>query len=202
MKEIIRMAQTKLTGRIFAMSLAVLFFVTSFGFTFIILWQVHQQNQAQKDQTAQTASAAKSATTPSNQSKGGNTNMNNSNKLEGKALAGFTPTASITSLQTEDTKVGTGKAATASSNVTVNYTGAVASTGTVFQSSLDSGQPVTFPLSGVIKGWSQGIPGMKVGGERRLLIPASLAYGANPPQGSGIPANADLVFDVTLLKIK
>ncbi|HTB49185.1 MAG TPA: FKBP-type peptidyl-prolyl cis-trans isomerase, partial [Verrucomicrobiae bacterium] len=84
---------------------------------------------------------------------------------------------------------------------TVDYTGAVASTGIIFQSSKDTGQPATLSLSQVIAGWSQGIPGMKVGGTRRLLIPAGLAYGSNPPSGSGIPANADLVFDVTLDKI-
>jgi FKBP-type peptidyl-prolyl cis-trans isomerase len=77
----------------------------------------------------------------------------------------------------------------------------VASTGKIFQSSKDTGQPVPLSLSQVIAGWSQGIPGMKEGGTRRLLIPAALAYGAQPPQGSDIPANADLVFDVTVHKI-
>jgi FKBP-type peptidyl-prolyl cis-trans isomerase len=56
-------------------------------------------------------------------------------------------------------------------------------------------------LNQVIPGWTEGIPGMKVGGKRRLLIPAAQAYGANPPSGSNIPANADLVFDITLYKI-
>lgn len=114
----------------------------------------------------------------------------------------FTPiTTPLTQLQTQDLKVGTGEAVKPGATVTVDYTGAVASTGVIFQSSLDTGQPVTFSLNQVIKGWTEGIPGMKVGGTRRLLIPAALAYGANPPQGSGIPANADLVFDVTLHKI-
>ncbi|HVO86504.1 MAG TPA: FKBP-type peptidyl-prolyl cis-trans isomerase [Candidatus Binatia bacterium] len=125
------------------------------------------------------------------------------NKLEGTQLQNFTPVASVTSLQKIDTTVGTGAEAKANSNVTVNYTGAVAATGIIFQSSLDNnGQPVSFGLNQVIKGWSEGVPGMKVGGTRRLLIPASLAYGATPPSGSGIPANADLVFDITLLAVK
>ena len=127
--------------------------------------------------------------------------MDNSTKLQGKQLAGFTPVPSIPQLQELDTTPGTGAAVKAGQTVTVDYTGAVAATGIVFQSSKDSGQPATFPLSQVIAGWSQGIPGMKVGGIRRLLIPANLAYGANPPQGSGIPANADLVFDVSLHSI-
>jgi FKBP-type peptidyl-prolyl cis-trans isomerase len=107
----------------------------------------------------------------------------------------------VSQLEAADTSPGTGAIVKAGDTVTVDYTGAVASTGIIFQSSKDSGQPVTFPLNQVIAGWSQGIPGMKVGGTRRLLIPANLAYGANPPAGSGIPANADLVFDVTLHSI-
>ena len=136
-----------------------------------------------------------------------NTNSNqtkdNSKMLQGTQLSNFTPVAHVDSLQSTDTTVGTGAEAKASSTVTVNYTGAVAATGTIFQSSLDNGgQPVSFALNQVIKGWSEGVPGMKVGGTRRLLIPANLAYGANPPAGSGIPANADLVFDITLLAVK
>ena len=107
----------------------------------------------------------------------------------------------IDSLQKQDTTEGTGPEVKAGDTVTVDYTGAVAATCVIFQSSLDTGQPASFPLSNVIQGWQEGIPGMKVGGTRRLLIPAAQAYGANPPQGSGIPANADLVFDVTLHKI-
>jgi FKBP-type peptidyl-prolyl cis-trans isomerase len=63
------------------------------------------------------------------------------------------------------------------------------------------GQPISFGLDQVIKGWTDGVPGMKVGGTRRLVIPAEMAYGSTPPPGSGIPANAPLVFDITLHKI-
>jgi len=116
-------------------------------------------------------------------------------------LENFTPVASIPTLQKQDTTVGTGAEVKPGDTVTVDYTGAVAATGVIFQSSLDTGQPVSFPLGSVIAGWTDGVPGMKVGGTRRLLIPAAQAYGANPPAGSGIPANADLVFDITLHKI-
>ncbi|HZX73069.1 MAG TPA: FKBP-type peptidyl-prolyl cis-trans isomerase [Cyclobacteriaceae bacterium] len=120
-----------------------------------------------------------------------------------RKLEGFTPVASVPTLQKIDLKVGTGAEVQPGATVSVQYTGAVASTGVIFQSSKDFGSdPVTFPLSGVIKGWTDGIPGMKVGGTRRLIIPAAQAYGANPPAGSGIPANADLVFDVELVAIK
>lgn len=128
--------------------------------------------------------------------------VDDANKLQGKPLDNFTPGESIPELKIVDTVPGSGDAVVkASDTVTVDYTGAVASTGTIFQSSKDTGQPVSFPLSGVIPGWTQGVPGMKVDGTRRLFIPAALAYGATPPQGSGIPANADLVFDITLHKI-
>ena len=188
-------SKTKASHRVFALTLALLFFVSSFGVTFLILWQVHQQSSA--NSSANTSSATNSASTQTKSKE----NKVSANKLQGTKLVGFEPTSSIPELKTVDIKVGKGDAASAKSTVTVNYTGAVAATGIIFQSSLDSGQPATFPLNQVIKGWSEGIPGMKAGGVRRLLIPAALAYGANPQQGSGIPANADLVFDVTLIKI-
>ena len=123
-------------------------------------------------------------------------------KYQGAQLVSFTPVKHVPYVQCQDMKVGTGATATASSTVTAVYTGALAATGQIFQSSLDTGQPAQFALNQVIPGWTAAIPGMKVGGQRRLLIPAQYAYGANPPQGSGIPANADLVFDVTLLAAK
>lgn len=116
-------------------------------------------------------------------------------------LPDFTPLDSIPELQIEDRVPGTGATVEPSDTVTCHYIGAVAKTGAVFQSSRDFGKPISFPLSGVIAGWTEGVPGMKVGGTRRLLIPAAKAYGANPPYGSGIPANADLVFDIELVAI-
>jgi len=120
-----------------------------------------------------------------------------------KILNNFTPVSKVSTLEKIDIIKGTGDEVKAGATVSVHYTGAVAATGAIFQSSKDFGnEPVTFPLSGVIKGWTDGIPGMKIGGTRRLVIPSEMAYGANPPGGSGIPANADLVFDVELIAIK
>ncbi len=94
---------------------------------------------------------------------------------------------------------GTGPTATAGSTVTVQYVGVLYKGGKQFDASWNdgSGQPTSLPLSGVIKGWQQGIPGMKVGGRRELIIPSSLGYGAagSPPK---IPANAALVFVIDL----
>lgn len=133
------------------------------------------------------------------------TELNQINNMEQnvRILNSFTPVEKVLSLQKIDIVSGTGAEVKTGDTVSVHYTGAVASTGEVFQSSKDFGiEPVTFPLGGVIKGWTEGIPGMKVGGTRRLVIPAEMAYGSNPPPGSGIPANADLVFDVELVGIK
>jgi len=105
-------------------------------------------------------------------------------------------------LQYWDIKVGTGATATAGQSVTVHYTGWL-TTGKKFDSSL-GGQPFTVePLGSapVIKGWNEGILGMKVGGKRQLRIPPELAYGAKGYPGV-IPANATLIFDVRLLSVK
>lgn len=117
-------------------------------------------------------------------------------------LDDFTPVDTVSELQIIDRVDGTGVEAAASDTVTCHYTGAIAKTGAVFQSSRDFGKAISFPLNGVIKGWTEGVPGMKVGGTRRLLIPAAKAYGHTPPYGSGIPADADLVFDIELVSIE
>ncbi|MEO9179498.1 MAG: FKBP-type peptidyl-prolyl cis-trans isomerase [Candidatus Saccharimonadales bacterium] len=119
--------------------------------------------------------------------------------LIGTKLAGFTPVASVPSLVATDIKVGTGAEAKADSTLTVSYQGALAKDGTIFDATSD-GQPATFALSQVIPGWQKGIPGMKVGGIRQLLIPAAQAYAGEAR--TGIPANSDLVFIVTLQAVK
>ncbi len=108
-----------------------------------------------------------------------------------------------------DTKVGKGAEATAGHQVTVHYTGwlydakAPGHKGAKFDSSVDHGQPFTFSLGAgmVIKGWDQGVAGMKVGGKRTLVIPPELGYGARGA-GGVIPPNATLVFDVELLGVQ
>jgi FKBP-type peptidyl-prolyl cis-trans isomerase len=107
-----------------------------------------------------------------------------------------------TGLKYEDVKVGTGAEAKAGDTVEVHYTGTLAN-GKKFDSSKDRGQPFPFKLGAgkVIKGWDEGVAGMKVGGVRKLVIPPELGYGARgfPPV---IPGNAELHFEVELLKIK
>jgi len=109
------------------------------------------------------------------------------------------PTTTPSGLQYWDIVVGTGPAATPGNVVKVHYTGFL-TTGEKFDSSRDRGEPFSFPLGGgqVIKGWDEGVAGMKVGGQRQLRIPPALGYGANGA-GSAIPPNATLIFDVELL---
>jgi peptidylprolyl isomerase len=105
------------------------------------------------------------------------------------------------SLKIEDLKVGTGAEAVAGKSVTVHYVGTLTN-GSKFDSSRDRGQGFTFGLGAgqVIKGWDQGVAGMKVGGLRKLTIPPELGYGARgfPPV---IPANSTLIFEVELLSV-
>ena len=110
-------------------------------------------------------------------------------------------TTTASGLKYVDDVVGTGDSPKPTQTVVVNYTGKLASDGKVFDSTTGRG-PATFGLGQVIKGFSEGIVTMKTGGKRTVYIPAALGYGANPPPGSGIPANADLVFDIELISFK
>jgi len=101
----------------------------------------------------------------------------------------------------EDINIGEGAAAAVGQKVTVHYTGWLTN-GAKFDSSKDRNDPFVFPLGGgrVIKGWDEGVQGMKVGGKRKLTIPPALGYGARGA-GSVIPPNATLVFEVELLGV-
>lgn len=176
------------TQRIVWLVIALVFVGSSIGFSALTIWQAGKDRENQQIQEGLEEAL--------------NQQTNQENKVVGTKLQNFTPQdAAVTQLQKIDTVVGTGAEVPndPSTQVTVHYTGALVKDGTVFDSSLERGQPATFALSGVIKGWTEGVPGMKVGGKRRILIPASMAYG---DQGSAtIPANSDLVFDIELVKI-
>lgn len=173
--------------RVFALVAAALFLGTSIAFSLAVIWQIRKDNKT-KDTTQSQTDTAKTQ----------------EGKLEGTKMQGFTPVATVDKLQKIDLKEGTGEVVKAGATVKAHYTGAVASDGKIFQSSHDmpGDQPIEFSLNGVIKGWTEGVPGMKVGGTRRLIIPAEMAYGATPPQGSNIPPNAALVFDIELAGVQ
>ncbi|KQV22931.1 MULTISPECIES: FKBP-type peptidyl-prolyl cis-trans isomerase [unclassified Kitasatospora] len=107
-----------------------------------------------------------------------------------------------TELQIRDIIVGDGAEAKAGANVKVHYVGVTFSTGEEFDASWNRGQTFSFPLGGgrVIKGWDEGVQGMKVGGRRELIIPPAKAYGAQSPSPL-IPANSTLIFVVDLLGV-
>jgi peptidylprolyl isomerase len=123
----------------------------------------------------------------------------------GASHAQTKPVTTPSGLQYIDTKVGTG-AVGAGKTATVHYTGWLwqnGKKGAKFDSSVDRGQPFSFPVGGgqVIKGWDEGVASMKVGGKRTLIIPPSLGYGARGA-GGVIPPNATLMFDVELLAVR
>lgn len=164
--------------RVSALIFAIIFLVSSLATSVAVIWLLVDNND--------------SATPDASQ-------INQEESLVGTKLQNFTPVDKVDQLQSIDTQVGDGAEAKADSTLTVIYTGALAKDGTIFDAS--GSQPATFALNQVIQGWQQGVPGMKVGGTRRLLIPAAQAYGAQSPS-EAIPPNSDLVFDITLVNVQ
>lgn len=122
-------------------------------------------------------------------------------KYQGTKLPNFEPIESVTELQIIDIEVGTGEEVQPGATVRAHYTGALCKNGIIFQSSHDFGDAISFGLNQVVAGWTEGVPGMKVGGMRRLIIPAAKAYGDRSPSPD-IPAGSDLVFDIEILGTK
>ncbi|HMQ96230.1 MAG TPA: FKBP-type peptidyl-prolyl cis-trans isomerase [Candidatus Saccharibacteria bacterium] len=121
---------------------------------------------------------------------------------KGTKLTNFTPpTEPVKELEIIDVEIGTGEEVQPGATITAHYTGALVKNGIIFQSSHDFGEAISFSLNQVIQGWTVGVPGMKVGGTRRLIIPAEMAYGSSSP-AKNIPANSDLVFDIDLVAIR
>jgi FKBP-type peptidyl-prolyl cis-trans isomerase len=174
--------------RAVALIFAIIFLGTSVAAGGAVVFQILRDNSQNK--TANTADT-----------KNTTTNTPQEGKLQGTKLQNFEPLAAIDKLQSLDLKEGSGETVKPGAKVKVHYTGATAKDGVIFQSSHDTGEPIEFPLDQVIKGWTEGVQGMKVGGTRRLLIPYAQAYGeAGRPEG-GIPAKADLVFDIELISV-
>jgi peptidylprolyl isomerase len=122
-------------------------------------------------------------------------------EIEARGKPRLGATDAVTELLITDEVEGSGDEVTQGATVTAHYVGVSASSGAQFDASWDRGAPISFPLDGVIQGWSQGLLGMKVGGRRTLVIPGHMAYGANPPPGAGIAPNETLVFTVDLVDV-
>lgn len=166
------------TQRAFALIIAVVFLGTAVVSGVAVLWQIFADNPDE--------STSEQVTEPGGE-----------DMLQGTRLEGFDPAAQVSDLQIIDLQEGDGEEAKTGATVTAHYTGALAKDGVIFQSSHDFGEAIEFGLDQVIPGWTEGVPGMKVGGKRRLIIPANLAYGeaGSPP---AIGPNEALVFDIEL----
>lgn len=123
------------------------------------------------------------------------------NKSANKEVAAEKSVMLPSGLKIEDKKLGEGAEAKSGNMITVHYTGTLEN-GTKFDSSLDRGEPLAFTLGvgQVIKGWDEGVLGMKIGGKRKLTIPPELAYGSRAV--GSIPPNSTLIFEVELLGVK
>lgn len=188
--------------RFFALFLAILFLVSSVGVTAFFILQMRQEGKTRDLQDEATKSSQQTDT--ANQTE--TTNNTEATTLEGTKLNNFSAMATVDKLQYVDLVQGTGEVVKEGATVTAHYTGAYSSDGTIFQSSHDGpNKAIEFPLSGVIPGWTQGVPGMKVGGTRRLIIPGNLAYGEAPAgytQGSTSRPMGPLVFDIEITVVK
>lgn len=171
--------------RIAAFALAGVFLLSSVALTGFVLYQIKIENDRNNQVTPETPAVTEGPT------------------LKGTKLADFTPlTAPAPALQIIDISEGTGDVVAAGATITAHYTGAYAVNGEIFESSKDTGKPAQFSLDGVIPGWTEGVPGMKVGGKRRLIIPGEKAYGVAPEgytPGSTARPLGTLVFDIELV---
>ncbi len=190
------MSTTPLRHRIFAGFGALLFLVTASALTISVIWQA-VSNKGTSSSTAQTDTSATSQTDSSSCTIA---SVDNSTMLTAPEI--FKTTEKQTTLGTTDLEVGTGEEAKAGDCLIMKYYGTLASDGTMFDENFTKNTALEVQIGEgqVIKGWDQGVPGMKVGGTRRLVIPSDLGYGS-AAQGA-IPANSDLVFVVKLLEIK
>ena len=166
------------------------------------VFAIMSRNKAGQENSTESTATMSSATQQGSTTMGTTgTGASQASSQQGESKTGPFPFQPVTELKMEDIKVGSGDEASSGKLVSVHYTGWLAD-GRKFDSSVDRGQPFKFVLGSgqVIRGWDQGVQGMKVGGKRRLTIPPQLAYGERGA-GGVIPMNASLMFDVELLSV-
>jgi len=184
--------------RVAAFLLAGLFLLTTIGTTAYVLWQINQDEGLVFEDTEEALTQANDATPTEEASQpcGAGTFA----AVEPRSLPSVTTSDEVTELQSTDIRIGDGEEVQPGDCVGALYYGTLASDGSKFDGNYETGTPIEFPLTGVIPGWTEGIPGMKVGGVRRLIIPAEKAYGSSTREG--IPANSTLIFEVEIIATK
>lgn len=193
---------TKLHQRSFALVMAVLFLATSVAFSAVVVYELTRDDETTVSQSTLEEALQSESIDELNSN---NEQDQESQMLKGTQLDNFEPVAEASELQVIDLVEGNGEEVKEGATITAHYTGAYAVNGEIFESSKDGGAPATFPLGNVIEGWQEGVPGMKVGGTRRLIIPGEKAYG--PAPDGYIPGSTDrpqgtLVFDIELVSIQ
>lgn len=189
-------------GRFFAGFGAALFLVTSSALAVAVIISLAQSHSA-NNTPPQTSPNSQPVTANKVNSPATEADVSSTANVDGKPMAGFQSLSKpLSTLEYADIKTGNGQLVKQNSTITATYVGALANNGIVFDSTeSEGGKPFTASIaSGVIRGWTDGIPGMRVGGTRELFIPASLGYGTQ--KAGPIPANSDLVFYVTVLASK
>lgn len=188
------MAETKVSHRIFAFLLAGLFFLSACTLTIFVIYDMVNSKKTAGDSAAQQQAAAEQACSISTPVTGMETLP---------APEEYTVPDPVTELKTEDLAPADGQAAKAGDCLVVKYYGTLAKDGKKFDENFTQPTALQFQVGQgqVIKGWDDGLIGMKVGSTRRVTIPAAQAYGDQSPSPD-IPANSDLVFVVKLEKIK
>lgn len=178
------MANSK-SQRVAAFSLASLFLLTTVATAVFVIWEIRSGDGGiiEQEITQEDITQNQEQPMPEPQDLG--------------IIDNFDGPVEISELRFEVITEGDGQEVASGDTVTIHYTGALATTGEVFDSSVARGEPATFPLDNLIPGWQEGIPGMKVGEKRRLFIPSALGYG-EAGAGDNIPPNADLIFDIEL----
>lgn len=169
--------------RVAAFLLAFLFLLTTIGTAAYVVWQLNSGDAGIVEDT------------PTNDAQ--NEAQETGESAVGTIIDPFDGPYEIAELRFEDVVEGEGAEVQPGDTVTIDYVGALNENGVIFDSSVSRGEPATFPLDNLIQGWQEGIPGMKIGGQRRLFIPAELAYG-EAGSGDSIPPNSDLIFDIEL----
>ncbi len=181
--------------RMFIIVIVIVFLLSTLAFTGVIIFSIIGDNT--QDDTAQLDESQPQELEENP--------VQPEDSLQGTTLQNFDPiTEPVAEIEVIDIAEGDGTEVEAGATITAHYTGAYAVNGEIFESSKDSGQPFSSPLSGLIEGWQEGIPGMKEGGTRRLIIPGELAYGEAPADytpGEGGRPLGTLVFDIELISI-